>query len=197
MDVLLKLTEFKKRHEGSSWFMIFGKLVAGAFRFAMARYYLRKCTQVGKWVSVKGKPLIKNSGEMILSDEVRVWSSIQQAKLFSGPEGKLKIGKNSRINGAHISAQKLVEIGDNVRVAPYTLILDSDFHNINDHFADGVSKQIIIENDVWLASRCTILKGVRVGRGAVVATGAVVTKDVPPYTVVAGVPAKVIKKLDS
>lgn len=197
MDVLLKLTEFKKKNEGLSWPLLLVKMVTGVFRFMLAKYYLRKCTRTGKWVSVNGKPLIKNSGQMILANEVRVWSSIQRAKLFTGPEGILKIGKNSRVNGAHISAQKLVEIGDNVRIAPYTLILDSDFHNINDHFSDGVSKEIIIENNVWLASRCTILKGVRIGQGAVVATGAVVTKDVPPYTVVAGVPAKVIKKLDS
>ncbi len=52
---------------------------------------------------------------------------------------------------------------------------------------------VIIEDDVWVGTGAIILKGVRVGTGAIIAAGAVVTKDVPPYTIVGGVPAKVIK----
>ena len=52
---------------------------------------------------------------------------------------------------------------------------------------------IVLEDDVWLGFRCTVMSGVTIGRGAVVAAGAVVTKDVPPYAIVGGVPAKVIK----
>jgi acetyltransferase-like isoleucine patch superfamily enzyme len=60
----------------------------------------------------------------------------------------------------------------------------------------GITAQgIVIEDDVWLGSSAIILDGVRVGKGAVVAAGAVVGKDVPPHTVVAGVPAKVIKEI--
>ncbi|MEM9858289.1 MAG: acyltransferase [Bacteroidota bacterium] len=197
MSFSSKLKEFKNKNSGASPVTLVYKIVSGSFRILSSKYYLRKCTKIGKWVSVKGRPLVRNSGVMILEDEVRVWSSIEKAKLFSGPDGKLIIGKNSRINGAHISAQLSIKIGKNVRIAPYTLILDSDFHDINNHFSDGVSKEIVIEDDVWLASRSTVLKGVRIGKGAVVATGAVVTKDVPEFTVVAGVPAKAIKKLHS
>ena len=53
---------------------------------------------------------------------------------------------------------------------------------------------VVIEGDVWAGTNVTILKGVRVGRGSVIASGAVVTKDVPPYSIVGGVPAKVLKK---
>jgi acetyltransferase-like isoleucine patch superfamily enzyme len=56
-----------------------------------------------------------------------------------------------------------------------------------------VRKSVVIEDDVWIGGRVNILAGVTVGRGSVVAAGAVVTHDVPPYSVVAGVPAKVIK----
>ena len=60
---------------------------------------------------------------------------------------------------------------------------------------EAISKgDIIIEDDVWIGYRSTILSGVHIGQGAVIAAGSVVTKDVPPYTVVAGVPAKNIKK---
>lgn len=197
MSFRSKLKEFRNQNHDASTLSLLNKMVFGSFRIITSKYYLRQCNKVGKWVSVKGRPMINNSGTMVLGDEVRIWSSIQKAKLFTGRNGLLKIGKNSRINGAHISAQVLVQIGDNVRIAPYTLILDSDFHDVSDHFSEGVSKPIIIEDNVWLASRSTILKGVRIGTGAVVAAGAVVTKDIPPYTVVAGVPAKAVKTIQS
>ncbi|MBP9873243.1 MAG: hypothetical protein KBC60_04350 [Haliscomenobacter sp.] len=73
--------------------------------------------------------------------------------------------------------------------------MDSDFHGLDHNQMGGNSKPVILEDHVWLATRSMVLKGVRIGKGAVVAAGAVVTKDVPPYTVVAGVPAKVIKHL--
>lgn len=59
---------------------------------------------------------------------------------------------------------------------------------------EAISKgNIVVEDDVWIGCRSTILSGVRIGQGAVVAAGSVVTKDVPPYAIVGGVPAKVIK----
>ena len=59
---------------------------------------------------------------------------------------------------------------------------------------EAISKgDIIVENDVWIGYRATILSGVNIGQGAIIAAGSVVTKDVPPYAIVGGVPAKVIK----
>ena len=59
---------------------------------------------------------------------------------------------------------------------------------------EGVSKgNIVVEDDVWIGFRSTILSGVHIGQGAIVAAGSVVTKDIPPYAIVGGVPAKVIK----
>lgn len=190
-----KYADIKSQHPDRSSTSILLDIVGGVMRIVSAKYYLRKANSVGKMVSTYGKPMIKNSGEMILADEVRVWSNIVQAKLITGRKGQLIVGKNSRLNGVHIYAGKAVHIGANVRIAPYTIILDSDFHNVNDHFADGLSKAVHIDDDVWIATRATILKGVRVGKGAVVATGAVVTKDVAPYTMVAGVPAVFVKNI--
>jgi acetyltransferase-like isoleucine patch superfamily enzyme len=169
-------------------------VVGGVRKMLAARYYLRGC-QLGKMVSVTGKPLFKNEGRVILGNEVRIWSVIQQAKIFVGKGAILSIGDNSRINGVHISASERIEIGRNVRMAPYTIIMDDDFHDASNHFSSGKKAPIIIEDDVWIATRAIILKGVTIGKGAVVAAGAVVSKDVEPYTVVAGVPAKPIKKL--
>lgn len=191
-----KFAEIKRREPDHTFWSALVELLGGISRIVLARFYLRKATWIGKMVSTHGKPLIRNAGVMILADEVRVWSTVVRAKLITGKKGKLQVGKNSRLNGVHIYAGQLVEIGANVRIAPYTIILDSDFHNVNDHFADGMTKPVIIEDDVWVATRSTILKGVRIGKGAVVATGAIVTKDVAPYTLVAGVPAVFIKNLE-
>lgn len=165
------------------------------FRLLLAKIYLRNCTGVGDLVSVNGKPRIRNNGKMYLGDQVRIWSAIEKTKLFTGESGVLRIGHNSRINGVHITAQKSVEIGSNCRIAPYTLIMDSNFHAVGDHFSVVEGEAISIGDDVWVASRVIILPGVTIGKGAVIAAGAVVTKDVPAYTLVGGVPAKVIREI--
>jgi acetyltransferase-like isoleucine patch superfamily enzyme len=96
-----------------------------------------------------------------------------------------------------IGAQGGVSIGDNVICGPRV-----SFHAENHVYADpdtpirlqGVTRQgIVVENDCWIGAGAMILDGVHIGRGSVVAAGAVVTRDVPPYSVVAGVPARVIK----
>lgn len=165
------------------------------WRRAWAKWYLRKCTKIGHLVSTRKKPMVDNQGQIILHDEVRVWSNIVQAKLLSGKNGTLEIGSNTRINGAHIDAQCGIKIGNNCRVGPYSLIMDSNFHDTYDHFSDISGEPIVIEDNVWITSKVTVLKGVKIGTGAVVATGAVVTKNVAPFTLVGGVPAKLIKNL--
>lgn len=84
-----------------------------------------------------------------------------------------------------------LKIGNNVDIAQETNIWTLQ-HDYNDPLYKAVGKSVIIEDHVWIASRATILPGVTIGRGAVVASCAVVTKDVPPLAVVAGVPAKII-----
>lgn len=190
-----KLAEARQRDPSRSAWSLLSAAIAAGFRILVAKIYLRTADSIGKRVSVNGKPLIRNSGVMVFGNEVRIWSNTVRAKLITGPKGRLTVGTNSRINGAHIYAGELVKIGNHVRIAPYTIILDSDFHDVNDHFSDGVTRPVIIGDHAWIATRATILKGVRIGEGAVVAAGAVVTKDVEPYTLVAGVPARFVKRL--
>jgi acetyltransferase-like isoleucine patch superfamily enzyme len=195
-----KIKEGKVNYQKFGWIkrnaLTFWDIYASVWRIVIANYFLRNVDQKGKGVSTNKRPIIGNLGYIQLGDRVRIWSNIVQAKLYTGPKGRIEVGENSRINGVHIDSRILIRIGKNVRIAPYVLILDSDFHDINDHFADGKDAPVIIEDDVWIASRATILKGVTIGKGAVVATGAVVTKDVAPYTVVGGVPATKIKDLN-
>lgn len=82
-------------------------------------------------------------------------------------------------------------IGDNVDIAQETNIWTLE-HDVNDDNHKEVSAKVVIDDHVWIASRVTILPGVHIGRGAVVASGAVVVKNVPPMTIVGGIPAKVI-----
>ncbi|WP_409014249.1 MULTISPECIES: acyltransferase [unclassified Arcicella] len=67
-------------------------------------------------------------------------------------------------------------------------------HDYNDLHFKAVGGKVTIKKFAWLGSRCILLPGVTIGEGAVVAAGAVVTKDVPPYTIVGGIPAKPIAK---
>jgi acetyltransferase-like isoleucine patch superfamily enzyme len=117
------------------------------------------------------------------------------------PQSGIKIGRNSLIGEySVIRGQGGVTIGDRVYTSPFTQIIAVNhvFDDPQRPFVDqGITAEgIVIEDDVWLGASAVITDGVRVGKGAVVAAGAVVTKDVPPHTVVAGVPARVIKTID-
>ncbi len=171
------------------------RLIVLLYKFFISRYYFRKCT-TGRFVLATGKPYIKNKGEIHIGNRVSIWSNINRTRLSAHLNGKIFIGSDTFINGAFISATNKVRIGNNCKFGPFTMIMDSDFHDISDHNKEGVVEEIVIEDDVWLGARSTVLKGVTVGKGAVVAVGAVVTKDIPPYSIAAGVPAKVIKQIN-
>lgn len=97
------------------------------------------------------------------------------------------INKNVLLDGR--GAELL--IGDNVDIAQDVQIWTQE-HDINSSNHSLNSSRVIINDFVWIASRATILPGVEIGKGAVIASGAVITKNVEPYTVVGGVPAKKI-----
>lgn len=107
--------------------------------------------------------------------------------------GLVTIGEDSVINhGCLLTPFLPISIGKHVSIsAGVSLIIGG--HDINDPRFVGYAAPITIEDYVWIGMNATILGGVTIGRGAVVATGALVTKDVPPFAVVAGAPARVIK----
>ena len=100
---------------------------------------------------------------------------------------------NNRLN---ISVFDRVEIGRKVYVSENVSIHDSDNHTLmyDGKITTNISAPIVIEDNVWIGMNVTILKGVHIGTGAVIAAGAVVTKDVPAGCLAAGVPAKVIRE---
>jgi len=110
----------------------------------------------------------------------------------------ISIGDNVYLNkNVSITARDEVTIGNNVLIGP-NVVINTGNHTFSDRDIPIVkqghtSEKIVIGDDVWIAANAIILKGVNIGEGSVVAAGAVVNKDVPPYTVVGGVPAKIIK----
>jgi acetyltransferase-like isoleucine patch superfamily enzyme len=112
---------------------------------------------------------------------------------FKAPWG-VHIGHNTWLGvDASLDGRSGVHIGNNVSIGDQLLILTKE-HAINSPTFEGVGGPVIIEDRAFLGSRVTILPEVRIGAGAVVASGAVVVKDVEPWTLVGGVPAKFIKR---
>ncbi len=109
----------------------------------------------------------------------------------------ISIGTWSKINeGALLNARAEIKIGNHVHISPYA-ILNTGGLDLSVHYSkrNHVSKPIKIEDGVWIGSNAIINPGVTLGQGSVVGAGAVVTSDVPEYTVVAGVPARELKKI--
>lgn len=110
---------------------------------------------------------------------------------FRNPKG-LKIGNGTALgHRAILDARMGLDIGDSVCFGTEVMIWTLH-HDYNDIHFKGVGGDVKIGDYVWLGSRCIILPGVHIGKGAVVAAGAVVTKDVPEFTIVGGIPAKPI-----
>jgi len=137
----------------------------------------------------------QQGGEMIIGDRVCIYRS---AILETGFGGKLRIGKGSSIHprcqiNAYVSE---ISIGNDVMLAPNCALYSYDHQT---KLGQPISQQplvsrggIVIEDEVWLGVGATIMDGVTIGQGAVVAANAVVTKDVPSNAIVSGVPARVI-----
>jgi len=102
-----------------------------------------------------------------------------------------QLGQNSRLGGR-------IDIGDDVLMGPDVVMMAtsheiSDIHTPINQQGSTVEQKITIGNDVWIGTRAIVLPGVNIGDHSVVAAGAVVTKSFPPYSIIGGVPAKLIK----
>ncbi len=117
---------------------------------------------------------------------------------MNGHEGSIDIGDNVLVmNGVRISSASRIVIGEDCMLANFCYLTDADWHDIYDRTMPvGRTSPIVLEKGAWIGDSAIICKGVRVGRNSIVGAGAVVTKDVPPNVVVAGNPARIMKKLD-
>ena len=136
-----------------------------------------------------------------LGDRVSIgkYAIIRPSNIYGGPMGEgLVMGNHSNIGPYnYIGCSGKITIGNNVMLAPrVSIYAENHVFTSSDSTikSQGVEKkEVIIEDDCWIAANAVILAGVTIGRGSVVAAGSVVNEDVAPYSVVAGVPAKFIK----
>jgi acetyltransferase-like isoleucine patch superfamily enzyme len=168
------------------------------YREPMFRY---RCRRVGRRLTLEGAPpLIIGNGRIEVGDDVHVGSP---CTWDVGPDAELIIGHRVSLNyRGVISVRDSVRIGDDTLLAGEVAIFDNTNHPVAP--AQRLARQapsaaeigpVVIGRNVWIGLRCTIMRGVTIGDNAVVAAGSIVTKSVPPNTVVAGNPAVVIKTL--
>ncbi len=128
---------------------------------------------------------------LLLSTKLGKRTRIDMGCTFMDPN-RLRLGNNTHINrDCLLDARGGITVGSRVSISHRVVIMTGS-HDYNTENFSFVRKTVIIDDYVWIGVGAIVLGGVRIGEGAVVCAGAVVTKDVPPYTVVAGIPAKVI-----
>lgn len=116
------------------------------------------------------------------------------------PEAEIIIGRDNWLNNnTSLCAVQSIRIGNLCRIGDFVAIMDADFHEINPATRDrsvGTVKPVNIGNNVWIGSRVMVLKGASIGDNSVIAAMSVVTTAIPANCVAAGVPAKVIRKIE-
>lgn len=174
--------------------------------------WMRACgVEMGRGVTVRGWcHFWRNPAASIrIGDRVRLNAGARENPvgggeklvLVAGQSGAcLEIGPGSGISASVIYAQRHIRIGARVLIGAGCAIYDYDFHSLNAedrrHGAtNAAAAPVEIENDVWLGARVMVLKGVRIGEGSVIGAGSVVTGDIPPRVLAAGVPARVVREL--
>lgn len=169
------------------WFGISKNVLRGIF-------VSRAFDRCGKFFMATGKlKIYKKNGLIDIGRKVIMYNDCKISVWGTDFESHLIIGDNTFIGDrTEIHCGKEIIIGNDCDISWDVVIMDRDYHKLNSQ--ECVYKPVHIGNKVWIGCRSTILKGVKIGDGAVVAAGSVVTRDVPANTVVAGNPARVVKE---
>lgn len=156
--------------------------------------FSRKFTKAGILVVSDGYPSPKviNKGGQLFSGNCQFYSGV---RIEIGKDAIIKIGNGTYINrNSLLISHKSIEIGKDCKISWDVIIMDTDQHAIPGTTMED--KPVTIGDSVWIGCRAIILKGVNIGEGAIIAAGAIVTKDILPYSIAGGVPAKVIMKIN-
>lgn len=171
-----------------------GWALTSAGALVRARLDLRACQQIGERPRLYGRCKVANYGRIHIGDRLLMYGSTVRCELVAHAGGTLEIGSRVFVNyGCSISAHQHVSIGDGCLIGQYGIIMDCDYHSVEDEFGHGDVRPISIGDRVWLGARVIVLKGVNIGHDAVIAAGSVVTHDLPANAIAAGVPAKVVR----
>ena len=160
-----------------------------------AKIHNSRAIHLGNSVTIADSVILDaTAGQITIGDQ----TSILPYALLLTYGGNICIGSHCSVNPfCVLYGLGGLKIGDNVRIATQTVIVPAN-HNFNDvaipiRLQGSELKGVVIEDDVWIGAGVKILDGVVIGQGSVVAAGSVVTKNVPNYAVVAGVPARIIR----
>lgn len=170
--------------------------ISNTCRIMTIKKYLKSWINTGEWLFIRILPLIPSRNLRIYLLRLRGAKIASKVAMFSQIEircpKKLTIDKGCSIGPrVLLDARKGLHIGKNVTIA-YDAIIWTLHHDMNSDDFKMIGNKTTISDYAWICSRAILLPGVKIGEGAVVASGAVVTKDVEPYTVVGGIPAKKI-----
>ena len=176
------------------------------FQVLYVDYFLRpQFEQLGKdftimrpwYVKIFGSPiLLGNYANVVAASDkkvrITVWSELEE-------KGRIEIGDYCLIcPGTRISSAHEIVIGDSCMVASNVYITDSDWHDIYNRVSSfGKMAPVRLEQNVWVGDSAIICKGVTIGENSIIGAGAIVVDDIPPNTIAAGNPARVVKALDS
>jgi acetyltransferase-like isoleucine patch superfamily enzyme len=166
---LLKRLQRNPRHALSS----IVALVRGAI-------VLRNCQRGGR-VYAYGPVRVKNQGTIQLGKRVGFVRGMLPSELICHPGAEIRIGDGTNFNNATVEAHESVTIGERCMIAPMVRLADR---------SEGASGSLTIADDVWIAHGAVIMPGISIGSGSVISAGAVVTKEVPPQSLVIGNPAR-------
>jgi acetyltransferase-like isoleucine patch superfamily enzyme len=152
----------------------------------------RRNVSGGRYLQVaKGVRISKRKNvNIMIGERVSLYRDV--AFYLDSPGASISIGDKTYINNrTEIKCEEKVMIGKSCAISWDVTIMDTDYHSID---GKPSTLPVLIGNHVWIGCRAIILKGVNIGNGAIVAANSVVTKDVPPNSLVAGNPARVIKE---
>lgn len=156
-----------------------------------------------RYPNVKLAKGVRIKGSLEVYGRVRVaigpGSRLGKRVLIYG-SGEVTIGSNVLLNGPWIGCERSITIGDDCLISD-CIFADSDYHNLEPHLrhcppGPKVSAPIVLDRNVWIGARATVMKGVHIGEDSVVGLGSIVRKSVPPRVVVIGNPQQIVKHFD-
>lgn len=178
--------------------MLLGEVGRGCYIERNVRFNVPRRVQLGARVLIGEHTLfdvVDPRGRIVIGDDVKL---PRYGTFIAGP-GEITIAKRVSVGTfSHLAGHGGISLAENCLIATHVAIMSYQ-HGFSDRSVpipdqDIELKPVVIEEDVWIGTHALILPGVRIGRGAVVGAGAVVTSDLPPYSVAVGIPARVVKQ---
>lgn len=161
---------------------------------------------------VRGMVKIYNSGEISIGNNVTINSALWANPISAAGHtclqvsggGILEIGDGTGISNSSITCQQQITIGNHVLIGANCQIYDTDFHPLESRYRFGQEKNdnyihrkpVLIDDGAFIGTETIILKGTHIGRGSIIGAGSIVSGEIPPFEIWAGVPAKYVKKIE-